>query len=103
MRMSSEPTLRKDLVVTRMETPEGPRFVLKDPRTQRYFRLREPEYAIARRLDGRTSPEALASALAAELDIEIDASSLEAFVGQLRNQGLLDDPAAPTPPRQGVV
>jgi putative peptide zinc metalloprotease protein len=103
MQMSSEPTLRKDLVVSRMETPEGPRFVLKDPRTQRYFRLREAEYAIARRLDGRTSPEDLASALATELDVEIDAASLEAFVGQLRHQGLLHDPAAPPPRPQGFV
>jgi putative peptide zinc metalloprotease protein len=103
MQMSSEPTLRKDLVVSRMETPEGPRFVLKDPLTLRYFRLREAEYAIARRLDGRTSPEELASALATELDVEVDAPSLEAFVGQLRHQGLLHDPMAPPPPRQGFV
>jgi putative peptide zinc metalloprotease protein len=103
MQVSTEPTLRKDLVVSRMETPEGPRFVLKDPRTQRYFRLREAEYAVARRLDGRTSAEDLASALATELDVEIDAASLEAFVGQLRHQGLLHDPTAPPPPRQGFV
>jgi putative peptide zinc metalloprotease protein len=103
MHMSSEPTLRKDLVVSRMETPEGPRFVLKDPRTLRYFRLREAEYAIARRLDGRTSPAELAPALAAELDVEVDAASLEAFVGQLRQQGLLDDPSLTSSRRQGFV
>jgi multidrug resistance efflux pump len=103
MRMSGEPTLRKDLVVSRIETPEGPRFVLKDPLTRRYFRLREPEYAIARRLDGRTSPAELTSALAAELDIEIDTASLEAFVGQLRQQRLLHDAAAPQPPRERFV
>jgi multidrug resistance efflux pump len=101
--MSSEPKLRTDLVVSRMETPEGPRFVLKDPRSRRYFRLRELEYAIARRLDGRTPTEELAPAMAAELDLELDAASLDAFVGQLRHQGLLDDPSAPTAPREGFV
>jgi len=103
MQLSSEPKLRQDLVVSRMETPEGPRFVLKDPLTRRYFRLREIEYSIARRLDGRTPLGQLAPAMAAELNVELDAGSLEAFVGQIRRQGLLDDPSAPAPPRQGFV
>ncbi|HJU68441.1 MAG TPA: PqqD family peptide modification chaperone [Gemmatimonadaceae bacterium] len=101
--MSAEPKLRTDLIVSRMETPEGPRFVLKDPRTRRYFRLRELEYAIARRLDGRSPTAELAPALSAELDVDLDASALDAFVAQLRRQGLIDDPSAPTPPREGFV
>jgi putative peptide zinc metalloprotease protein len=103
MQPTAEPKLRQDLVVSRMETPEGPRFVFKDPLTRRYFRLREIEYSIARRLDGRTPAAELASVMAAELDVEVDASTLEAFVAQLRRQGLLDDPSAPAPPRQGFV
>jgi putative peptide zinc metalloprotease protein len=103
MAVSAEPKLRTDLVVSRMETPEGPRFVLKDPRTRRYFRLRELEYAIARRLDGRTSTADLASALSSELDVDLDASALDAFVTQLSRQGLIDDPSAPAPPREGIV
>lgn len=103
MRVSSEPKLRTDLIVSRIETPEGPRFVLKDPRTRRYFRLREPEYAIARRLDGQTRTAELATTLTAELDIELDASSLDAFVEQLNRQGLLDDLSAPPPPQEGFV
>lgn len=99
----SHPLLRADLLVTRMETPEGPRFVLKDPLTRRYFRLRETEYSIARRLDGRTPLAELAPAISAELDLDLDLDSLEAFVAQLHRQGLLDDPAAPPPPRQGFV
>jgi putative peptide zinc metalloprotease protein len=103
MRVSSEPKLRTDLVISRMETPEGARYVLKDPRTRRYFRLREIEYAVARRLDGRTPMEALASAMSAELDIDLDASSLDTFVSQLSRQGLIDDPSAPAPPRESFV
>jgi putative peptide zinc metalloprotease protein len=101
--LCSHPMLRADLVVTRMETPEGPRFILKDPLTRRYFRLREAEYSIARRLDGRTPLAELAAAISNELDLDIDLSSLEAFVGQLHRQGLLDDPAAPAPRREGFV
>ena len=103
MRVSSEPKLRTDLVVSRIETPEGPRFVLKDPRTRRYFRLRELEYAIARRLDGKTPTSELAPLLSAELDVELDAGTLESFVGQLARQGLIDDPTAPPPAREGFV
>ena len=103
VRVSNVPTLRTDLVVSRMETPEGPRFVLKDPRTRRYFRLRELEYAIARRLDGRTPTPTLAAALAAEHEIDLDASSLDEFIEQLNRQGLLDDPSAPAPAHEGFV
>ena len=101
--MNSEPRLRPDLAVSRIETPEGPRFVVKDPLTRRYFRLRELEYAIARRLDGRTTSGDLAAALSVELDLELDAASLDGFIAQLRHQGLLYDPNAPKPARPGFV
>ena len=103
MPAGSDAALRQDLIVTRTETPEGPRFVLKDPRTRRYFRLGEAEYAIARRLDGRTPLAALAASSGAELDLELDVESLEAFVAQLRAQGLLDDAPATPPMRDGFV
>lgn len=103
MLLASEPTLRQDLLVTRTETPEGPRWVLKDPRTRRYFRLGEAEYAIARQLDGRTPLAELAPRVAAQLDLELDADSLRAFVGQLRGQGLLDDAAQSAPVREGFI
>ena len=103
VRAGADPKFRRDLVVSRMETPEGPRFVLKDPRTRRYFRLREPEYAIARRLDGQTSLAQLAPAIANELDLDVDIETLEAFVAQLHRQGLLDDEAAPAPVRERFV
>jgi putative peptide zinc metalloprotease protein len=89
MDLNALPTLRQDLVASRVETPEGPRFVLKDPRTGRYYRLREVEYGVARRLDGATPLEDLAKALSAEFGVEADAASLEPFVSQLRRQGLL--------------
>jgi putative peptide zinc metalloprotease protein len=103
MQLRSDPQLRTDLVVTRMETPEGPQFVLKDPQTRRYFRLREAEYSIARHLDGRTPLAELAPVVASELDLDLDTESLEAFVAQLSRQGLLDDASAPPRAREGFV
>ena len=89
------PRLRADLIVSRQESPAGPCFVLKDPHTRRFFRLREAEYSIARRLDGETPLEALAGRVAAELGTEVSAEALSPFVEQLRRSGLLEVPGAP--------
>jgi multidrug resistance efflux pump len=93
------PRLRTDLIVSRQETPEGSCFVLKDPRTRRFFRLREAEYAIARRLDGATPLATVADQVAGELGAEITAEALRPFVDQLRRGGLLDVGEAPAAAR----
>ncbi|HEY3217096.1 MAG TPA: efflux RND transporter periplasmic adaptor subunit [Candidatus Eisenbacteria bacterium] len=88
-----QPKFRADLIVSRQETPEGPYFVVKDPRTRRFFRLREAEYAIARRLDGSSSLEAIAAQVASELGAEVSAETLAPFVEQLRRGDLLESPS----------
>ncbi|MGH7567870.1 MAG: PqqD family peptide modification chaperone [Gemmatimonadales bacterium] len=90
--------LRDDLIVSRQETASGMVYVLKDPRTARFFRLQEIEYAIARRLDGSTPLADVARAVAVELGVEADEDALRPFVEQLRSRGLLEagsDDAAP--------
>ena len=89
--------LRSDLVASRLDTPEGRRFVLKDPRSGRYYRLREMEYDIARRLDGATELPRFAATISHELGAEVDVDTLEAFVAKLQRSGLLEDPSAPGP------
>src|SRR5439155_17980800 len=78
-----------DLVVTRRDTTEGVFFVLKNPSTGRYFRFREPEYAIARRLDGATPVETVRVLVSAEFGAEIEPDDMAAFVAELARQGLL--------------
>src|SRR6058998_59056 len=100
------PRLRTDLVVSRQETPEGPYFVLKDPRARRFFRLREAEYTVARRLDGTQPLESVAEQIGAELGVEATAETLAPFVEQLRRGGLLEgsNGAAPgAPARRPLV
>ena len=93
-RVSHEyPRLRTDLVVSRQESPEGPSYVLKDPGSRRFFRLREAEYAVAKKLDGETPPSTVAEQVSAELGVEASAGVVAAFVEQLRKGGLLDGPA----------
>src|SRR5919106_2595060 len=92
------PKLRSDLVVSRQETAEGVFFVLKDPRTGRFLRFREPEYAILRRLDGATALDDVARAVAQEFEVELDAQTLQPFVEQVRRRSLLEDPSGALPP-----
>lgn len=83
------PKLRPDLVVSRQDSREGTWYVLKDPRSRRFFRLGEAEYSVARRLDGATPPESVAAGLASELDMAPAPEVVAAFIEQLRRGGLL--------------
>jgi multidrug resistance efflux pump len=88
------PKLRTDLVVSRQETPEGPIFVLKDAGARRFFRLREAEYAVARRLDGTTPLDAVARQISVELEVDVTPETLAPFVAQLERTGLLEGTGA---------
>lgn len=49
------PKFRRDLVVSEQAGREGRLYILKDPRTERFFRLRAVEYEIAQQFDGHVS------------------------------------------------
>ena len=83
------PLLRDDLLISKHETQDETFFVVKDPATRRFFRFREAEYCVARHLDGATPLDAVRQRVAAELGAEPEPGVLEAFVAQLRRQGLL--------------
>src|SRR5439155_22503141 len=57
--ISESPKLRDDLVISQQETKEGTGFVVKDPATGRFFRLKEVEHFIARQLNGSTPLDAI--------------------------------------------
>jgi putative peptide zinc metalloprotease protein len=87
--LPATPRLRDDLLISRQERPDGTYFVVKDPETRRFFRLREVEHAIARQFDGATPLESVRQRVASELGAELEPEMLERFVAQLRSQGLL--------------
>jgi putative peptide zinc metalloprotease protein len=101
MAVAVYPPLRADVRLSRRDTPEGPRIVLKDPVTQRFFELREAESAIVERLDGILTPEQIASRIRNELELDLAPDAIGAFAAELQRLGLLAG-ATPVKPQRKV-
>lgn len=83
--------LRKDLVVSRHETAGGTtHFVVKDPAAGRFFRFREPEYFIARQLDGLTPLGVIRRRVEEQCGAPVAPGTLEHFIENIRRLGLLE-------------
>ncbi len=77
------PKLRDDLIVSEQETDGQKFFVLKDPVTYRYFRLREPEYYIVRQFDGQTDCETIAARFREKFSLNVGSEAVEQFAGKI--------------------
>ncbi len=84
------PKLRDDLIVKRQETVEGTFFVIKDPRTGRFFRFRDVEHFICRQLDGATPVSEIRQRIEEKFGSSPAPEALEQFVRSLGRIGLLD-------------
>jgi len=94
------PKLRSDLLISRQETSGEAHVVVKDPLTQRFFRLRGVEYAVARRLDGSTPFDSVARDVQTEFDVALDTATVTQFAEQLRRCGLLHTESLPSSERR---
>ncbi len=93
------PSLRRDLIVSRQELPEGVVYVVKDPLVGRFLRFKEPEYFIAQQFDGATSLEEIRRRGEQQFGARLAEATLQQFAGKLQNLGLLStspDPATQT-------
>src|SRR5262245_24970877 len=88
--ISDLPKLRKDLTISEQTAAGGRFFVLKDSVRGQFFRLREPEYFIARQLDGATPLEAVRQRAEAKFDAQLSEEDLGLFVARLRRSSLLE-------------
>src|SRR5438046_525573 len=96
--------LRSGLVVSREEAAGEAIFVVKDPISARFVRLREPECRLAEQLDGRTPLDLARRNVEQRFSATIPSDSLEQFVEKLLRLGLLDTGETATPvPRSGRV
>ncbi len=88
--ISERPKLRDDLVISQQETKEGTGFVVKDPATGRFFRLKEVEHFIVRQLNGSTPLDALPESVEEKFGVTFTAETLEQFIQNLGRLGLLE-------------
>jgi putative peptide zinc metalloprotease protein len=97
---TSFPALRRDLAVSRQETPDGTVLVIKDPDSRRFFRLGPAECFIAGQFDGKRSLDDIRHAVEQHFGAPLDEAMLRAFVAKLDAGGLLESrkPRAPRMP-----
>ncbi|HEX7402332.1 MAG TPA: efflux RND transporter periplasmic adaptor subunit, partial [candidate division Zixibacteria bacterium] len=84
------PKFRDDLIISRQEFEKVTYFVIKDPITNKFFRVKELEYFIAQQLDGKTSPEEIAQNFQDQFHIQLPLETLEKFIRNLKNFGFLE-------------
>lgn len=83
--------LRPDLVVSEQTTRGTTAFVLKDPTSERFFRLGEIEHFIARQLDGTATLDEIRGKVESTFGAPLPAETLTGFVSRLRGLRLIED------------
>jgi putative peptide zinc metalloprotease protein len=87
--VSSAPRLREDLTIVEQSYRGEQSYILKDPKTRKYFRFRPVEVGVLRQFDGHRSTADVAAALAAE-GLRVSAAAVEGFATKLKTMGLLE-------------
>src|SRR3989441_13187754 len=83
------PKLRSDLRVSPQGEAEGATFVVKDPATGRFFRLRQAEQFIAQQLDGSAPLDVIKQRFEQKFGAPLPPETLKEVVEHLRRLGLL--------------
>src|SRR5438128_4360321 len=84
------PKLRSDLRVSPQGVAEDATFVVKDPATGRFFRLRQAEQFIAQQLDGSAPLDVIKQRFEQKFGAPLAPETLKEFVERLRRLGLLE-------------
>ncbi|HYO84785.1 MAG TPA: hypothetical protein VES20_25510, partial [Bryobacteraceae bacterium] len=89
------------MAISRQETSAGTFFIIKDPATGSFFRIREAEQFIAAQLDGTTVMDVVRQRTEQKFQAALSEESLNTFVKTLNNIGLLESKqtSAPGPER----
>ena len=83
--------LRQDLISSPAQVEGETVYNIKDPKTGRYFRLREPEYYLVRQLDGETSYETVAQRFRDKFALNIAEDNVRQFVTALEQLYFLEN------------
>jgi putative peptide zinc metalloprotease protein len=87
--VSALPKLRQDLVLVEQTYHGEQSYILKDPETRKYFRFRPVEVVVMQVLDGESTAEQAAAALAAE-GVRVGAKGVDSFARKLQSMGLCE-------------
>lgn len=84
------PKFRKDLIINQQEFEGKTYYVIKDPITRKFFRLKEPEYFITQNLDGEKSNQQIIDEFETKFQVKLESSTLENFLTRLEKLGFLE-------------
>jgi len=84
------PKLRGDLRVARQEADAQIYYVVSDPISGKYIRLREPEYRVLSSLDGETDASEISRQIENEFTIQVPPEAIERFVERFDNLAFLE-------------
>ncbi|MCX6828874.1 MAG: efflux RND transporter periplasmic adaptor subunit [candidate division Zixibacteria bacterium] len=90
--MDTTPKIRDDLITKENVIGDGSKYyVIKDPITNAFFKVGEPEYFIISNFDGiKTIPE-IAAIFKSKFQVELDDETVNAFIGELQRLCFLDN------------
>ncbi len=86
----SHPKFRDDLIISQQEFEKVTYYVIKDPITQSFFRIKEFEYFITQKLNGETSPDRIAQSFKEHFSIKLPLDTLGKFIQRLESLGFLE-------------
>jgi hypothetical protein len=81
---------RTDLVASPQGEAPNEYFVVKDPRSRRYFKLRAPEWWFVQQFNGRRSLGEVGEAFQVQFGAKLEAAPLSAFVERLKSLGVFE-------------
>jgi len=84
--------LRDDLIIQEVTEQDGAKhYIIKDPISNAFFKIGEPEYYIISSFDGHRTVSQIAASFKNKFDIDIDESEISAFAEQMVQQCFLDN------------
>jgi putative peptide zinc metalloprotease protein len=87
--VSGAPKLRPDLTVVEQTYRGEQSFIVKDPKSRKYFRFRPVEVRVLQQFDGARSAAEVAADLT-EAGLRLSAATVDKFAAKLKTMGLLE-------------
>lgn len=84
------PKIRKDLIISQQKFEGKIYYVIKDPLTKKFFRVKEHEYFIIKNLDGKNSKEKIKEIFEDHFKIKLKSEVLDKFISQLDKSRFLE-------------